>query len=368
MDGTDGLFYIDGQDRLTAMTVTPYQAEDVLQGLLSRHPDLLAGGQMHPHDPRRWLLVAREHGVPDRDGATSNRWSLDHLFIDQDAVPTLVEVKRSSDTRIRREVVGQMMDYAANGVLYWPVDRLREAFTVTQREKGIDPTEAVRHLTRDEEQDVEGFFGQVHENLQAGRVRLVFVADTIPDELQRIVEFLNNQMTPAEVFAVEVKQYAAGDFAGRTIVPRVVGRTATSMNKQAPARLRLSPEEHRARAASATKDLAGKLDVWAAEHGLSTTDSPQARQYRREDGSTVAELWFSYGTLDVNLVTVDTRFGAEQINALRELLQGLTSKSLTSKWPSVPAEDALAAWPQLVEVLDRLPRSTAPGQQNPAGL
>jgi hypothetical protein len=33
---------------------------------------------------------------------------------DQNAVPTLVEVKRSSDTRIRREVVGQMLDYAAN--------------------------------------------------------------------------------------------------------------------------------------------------------------------------------------------------------------------------------------------------------------
>jgi hypothetical protein len=35
-------------------------------------------------------------------------------------VPTLVEVKRSDDTRIRREVVGQMLDYAANGVVYWP--------------------------------------------------------------------------------------------------------------------------------------------------------------------------------------------------------------------------------------------------------
>jgi hypothetical protein len=31
--------------------------------------------------------------------------------LDQDAVPTLVEVKRSSDTRIRREVMGQMSDY-----------------------------------------------------------------------------------------------------------------------------------------------------------------------------------------------------------------------------------------------------------------
>ena len=36
-------------------------------------------------------------------------------------MPTLVEVKRSSDTRIRREVVGQMLHYAANAV----VKRLR---------------------------------------------------------------------------------------------------------------------------------------------------------------------------------------------------------------------------------------------------
>jgi hypothetical protein len=53
--------------------------------------------------------VQAEIGIgeePDR----SARWSLDHLFLD---VPTLVEVKRSTDTRVRREVVGQMLDYAA---------------------------------------------------------------------------------------------------------------------------------------------------------------------------------------------------------------------------------------------------------------
>ena len=43
-------------------------------------------------------------GIPgNEDGA--GRWSVDHLFLDQDAIPTLVEVKRSTDTRIRREVV-----------------------------------------------------------------------------------------------------------------------------------------------------------------------------------------------------------------------------------------------------------------------
>src|SRR6187200_2468127 len=91
--GLDGLFHIDGDDVLTVMQVSPYAAESLLQGLLTRHPDLLAGGQMDPQSPRRWLLVSQEHGVPDRGDATADRWSLDHLFVGQDAVPTLVEVK-----------------------------------------------------------------------------------------------------------------------------------------------------------------------------------------------------------------------------------------------------------------------------------
>ena len=53
---------------------------------------------------------------------------MDHLFLDQDSIPTIVEVKRSTDTRIRREVVGQLLDYAANAVVYWPVERLQAQF------------------------------------------------------------------------------------------------------------------------------------------------------------------------------------------------------------------------------------------------
>ena len=54
-------------------------------------------------------------------------------------IPTLVEVKRSTDTRLRREVVGQMLDYAANAVVYWPVERLEAEFETTARAAGNDP-------------------------------------------------------------------------------------------------------------------------------------------------------------------------------------------------------------------------------------
>jgi len=138
----------DENSELTSMEETQYDSEFLLQHLLAKHPDLLAGDQMNSDEPRRWLLVTREMSVPDTEGG-SKRWSVDHLFLDQDAIPTLVEVKRSTDTRIRR-----------------------------------------------------------------------------------VVEFLNEQMDPAEVLAVEVKRFVGEGVA--TLVPRVLGQTDTALRKKSP--------------------------------------------------------------------------------------------------------------------------------------
>ena len=133
-----GIFLLRGDDDLVEMTEQPYDSEDILQALIARFPSLLAGDQLDSTSPRRWVLVDREAGLPDDEDA-AGRWSVDHLFIDQDAIPTLVEVKRSSDTRIRREVIGQMLDYAANAVVYWPVERLRGIFEARCTVAGRDP-------------------------------------------------------------------------------------------------------------------------------------------------------------------------------------------------------------------------------------
>lgn len=65
-------------------------------------------------------------------------------------------------------------------------------------------------------------------------MRLVFVADIIPPELRRIVEFLNGQMTPAQVLAVEVRQFVGQGL--RALVPRVVGQTAAAQQAKAAVR------------------------------------------------------------------------------------------------------------------------------------
>lgn len=210
------------------MEETPYDSENLLQDLLATHPDLLAGEQINVEEPRRWILVTREMSVPDQvDG--NARWSLDHLFLDQDAVPTLVEVKRSSDTRIRREVVGQMLDYAANAVAYWPVEEIRAKFERRCDESGESP-EAVLKNVLGLEEDTNDYWNRVKTNLQAGKIRLVFLADVIPAELRRIVEFLNAQMDPAEVIAIEVKQFIGKGM--KTLVPRVLGQSESARQKK----------------------------------------------------------------------------------------------------------------------------------------
>ena len=115
----DRIYLIDGDD-LRSMNEQGYDSEDEFQELLENHPELLTGDKMGADEPVRFMLLKREQGVPKEEGGAQH-WSLDHLYIDQNAWPTLVEVKRSKDTRIRREVVGQMMDYAANSVEYWPM-------------------------------------------------------------------------------------------------------------------------------------------------------------------------------------------------------------------------------------------------------
>ena len=102
-DGPDRRFrvgeriYARSQDgRLEPLEEQGFATEDDLQALIADHPDLLDGKQIQPDNPRRWILVTREKGIAESPGA-SHRWAVDHLVVDQDAVPTLVEVKRASN-------------------------------------------------------------------------------------------------------------------------------------------------------------------------------------------------------------------------------------------------------------------------------
>ncbi|WP_420633053.1 hypothetical protein [Candidatus Palauibacter sp.] len=212
------------EGRLEGIHEETFRGEDDLQALIAEHPELIDGEQIRPDDARRWILIAREKGIAET-ADTGARWALDHLIIDQDARPTLVEVKLHDNSDIHRKIVGQMLEYAAHASETWTADDLRRTFEESERRRDRDPDEVLAELLLGKaEPDPDRFWDRVSTNLAAKRLRLLFIADRIPDRLARVVEFLNSQMRALEVLAVEVKRFRGSS--GEMFVPRVIGRTA----------------------------------------------------------------------------------------------------------------------------------------------
>ncbi len=363
-----GIYLRQGAEFI-AMREAPYEAESLLQALLAEHPEVLAGDDSG--DSRQaWLLVQREAAVADEpDGA--GRWSLDHLFLDHEAIPTLVEVKRSTDSRIRREVVGQMLDYAANAAVHWQIEGLRAWFEAACDKRGQDPS-AVLVDAFDGVDDADAYWEMVRTNLAAGKLRLVFVADEIPPELRRVVEFLNGQMASTEVLAVEVKQYVDAAGQRQTVVPRILGQTEAA--RQAKRR----PENRRWDRESVLAELevqrgveegvvARRIFEWVDRRG-------DLRSYfgsGRKDGSFQAGIdqparlfpfvLYTYGRVEVQFEYMRRRapFDARELREeLRRRLNAVSGVAIPpdalDKRPSIQLASLVdeAALDQFLEILD----------------
>ena len=233
MTDSDSIFLVDNNGGLEKVPHQQFETEDQFQKLVDNHPDLLVGEQINPDNPPRWFVVKREAGIPDAANS-GDRWSVDHFLLDQHGIPTFVEIKRSTDTRIRREVVGQMLDYAANAEAYWTREKIKNL--ASENVGGIEELDSKllefldKYADAAISTDLETYWDKVEQNLRSGVIRLLFVADQIPTELRRIIEFLNDHMPHIEVLGVEIRQYEGRDI--RALVPRVVGQTESARQQK----------------------------------------------------------------------------------------------------------------------------------------
>lgn len=351
----DDVVFLVGQDQaLITMVNQPYDSEDLLQTIVERYPEVLTGGS--EGSGKRLALVKREQAVADVAGG-KGRWSLDHLFVDSEGIPTLVEVKRSTDTRIRREVVGQMLDYAANGVSYWPIADLQVQFESTHAKIG---SEVVLSHLLGKPADPAEFWQTVADNLAAGRIRMVFLADEIARELQRIIEFLNEQMARAEVIGVEVRQYVGGGH--QTLVPRILGATARSQQvKGGGSKQRY--DDLIAEAPDYVREVEVKMRDWAQRMGFSLSKKPTALGVETNSGVGLMQLYPGPGWESVEIYLSNARakgFDAEA-DWIQDRLSELLGKRLTAKSPNLPCRLLHTSWdalerevlPRYVELVER---------------
>lgn len=196
-----------GQGDWREPDTTKYMNEAALQQLLAESPGLLYGVEKDS------ALVARELFI-------LGTGYLDLAIVHLDGAITLVECKLSSNPEIRREIVGQILAYAA-AISRWGVDDLAAAWRSTTK---TDLDESALALATESSVPFEptNFRYQLAANLAAGRFRLILAVDQATSELRNIVEFLNRRSTDdLEVLGVEFEYIRDGDV--EILIPNTFG-------------------------------------------------------------------------------------------------------------------------------------------------
>lgn len=199
--------------------------EDALQFIFENYPEILPGHQIAAgaDDPPRFVLLRREMPV-------GSSWSLDHLYVDQYGIPTLVETKLSQNPESRREVIGQIVEYAASADSMWTAPLIRERASKYWQDRG-ETLENVLEREFGPDLDLDVFWSLVDTALRQHNLRLIIAADEIRPEVRRMIEYLNREMRNAQVLGLELECYAEDD-QSVILSPRLIGQSSQILEQK----------------------------------------------------------------------------------------------------------------------------------------
>lgn len=148
-----------------------YPNEAALQEILYAHPTLIPGVSGD-------AIACREFN--------SFVGAADVVVLDAEGNLTIVECKLAANPQVRREIIGQLLDYASQ---LWKMDTDQFETIWMRAEKSSQSPFAVLD-------DSEGRIrAALQNNLNSGRVNLVLAVDYLNEGLKRIVEYLNEIST-----------------------------------------------------------------------------------------------------------------------------------------------------------------------------
>ncbi len=182
---------------------TGYENEASLQQLIAERPSLIPG--------------VSERAIACRE-FSSGVGPADVVILDESGAITLVECKRAANPQVRREIVGQVLDYASR---LWgmQVDEFEAAWRRAAK-TGTSPLSAFDELGSETREGLA-------ESLEAGRMRLVLAVDQVNDDLKRIVEYLNS-ITLAEVAVFVIELQRAQHDGVEVLIPTAYGAELAS--------------------------------------------------------------------------------------------------------------------------------------------
>ena len=187
--------------------------ESSLQDLLFRFPETL---------PISAIDAAYEDAVPVCRELSTPAGYVDALYVNPAGRLTLAEFKLWRNPQARREVIGQILDYAKE-LASWGYEDLQREVSRTVGRKGNVPFELIRE--RFPEANEAEFVDNVTRHLKRGEFLLMIVGDGIREGVENIVDFVQRHSgLRFNLALVEAALYRDG--VGRLIVqPRVLART-----------------------------------------------------------------------------------------------------------------------------------------------
>ena len=212
---------IDENSGITEIEKIPFTKKDFdehwIQELLRKYPDILPVTDIEPiFDPL--LPIGRE--VPTSSGA------IDNMFINPDGYLTIVETKLWRNPEARREVVGQIIDYAKE-VCEWSFEELDSRVKEYNNKYNNEEIGVIETIhAYDSNIDEKDLIDSINKNMNRGRFLLIIAGDGIRESVEEMAEFLNQ--TPNMLFTlalVELQMYKLKDRGDYLVIPQVVTRT-----------------------------------------------------------------------------------------------------------------------------------------------
>ncbi|WP_397420992.1 hypothetical protein [Phenylobacterium sp.] len=209
-------------EQVSALEALPLKAgsegqfsERWLQMLIQGNPTLLPVDQI---EPALVPLVPVCTELPIPSGF------VDNLMLTTDGGIVLVETKLWRNPEARREVVGQVLDYAKD-LSRWTYSELQRAIRIAAKDPQLDLFRRV--AGPDAAPEAEGkFIDAVSRNLRLGRFLLIIAGDGIQESAEHLTDFLQRHVGLHFTLAlVEISFWRAPDTGDVFVQPKVVART-----------------------------------------------------------------------------------------------------------------------------------------------
>jgi hypothetical protein len=185
--------YLQTGSTLSTLDETNFEQELDLQKLLEQYPELIPGEEIIGNPS--FFLIQREFPV--------STGYIDHLFVDQMMVPTIVETK-VNNPEIRRKIIGQGYEYLTSLSFELTGRQIVDSAKNYWKDKYLPELQKKLELN-----DLN--IKEIDRNLKKPRLRLIFAADFIPRELRKFVEFINNASRGIDVYAVQIEPFLLDD-------------------------------------------------------------------------------------------------------------------------------------------------------------